>query len=313
MDENFLKDRQRALDLLALMEKHQRYFDFRIFSSAEAITAFGVDNLVRLGVNLIWIGVESSSQVGNYQKNKGIDAKGLIKELRSRGISVLASGILCLDHHTPNNIQDDIDFLVDLEADLVQFMLFTPLPVTALYLEHKRRGLLREDLPFEEWHGQKMLSWRHPHFPGDSPEKWINAAFRKEYEENGSSIHRLVDTSFRGYLRLAAMENRDHCLEHRMKNLARKTRLWSCILPTVAKYAVNEREREKAIELQRKIETVFPRTIVEKFLSVAGRVMAGSWQLRVKMMGDMIQPATIVTKYRRNRPRSAALPQAASF
>jgi len=313
MDENFLKDKQRALDLLALTEKHQRFFDFRIFSSAEAITAFGVDNLVRLGVNLIWIGVESSSQEGNYQKNKGIDAKHLIRELRCRGISVLASGILCLDHHTQDNIQEDIDFLVGLEADLVQFMLFTPLPVTALYLEHKRRGLLREDLPFEEWHGQKMLAWRHPHFPGDSAEKWINAAFRQDFEENGSSIRRLVDTSFQGYLRLAAMDERDRCLEHRMQNLARQTRLWSCILPTVAKYAVNEREREKAIELYRKIETALPRTIVERFLSVAGRLLAARWNLRVKMRGDAIQPATIVTKYRRNRPRSAALPQAASF
>lgn len=313
MDENFLKDKQRALDFLALTEKHQRYFDFRIFSSAEAITDFGVDNLVRLGVNLIWIGVESSSQEGNYQKNKGIDAKSLIKELRSRGISVLASGILCLDHHTPDNIQQDIDFLVGLEADLVQFMLFTPLPVTALYLEHKRRGLLREDLPFEEWHGQKMLAWRHPHFPGDSAEKWINAAFRQDYEENGSSIHRLVDTTFQGYLRLAAMDKRDRCLEHRMQNLARQTRLWSCILPTVAKYAVNEREREQAVELQRKINSVLPRTIGERFLSVAGRLLAARWQLRVKMRGDAIQPATIVTRYQRNRPRSAALPQAASI
>jgi hypothetical protein len=313
MDENFLKDRQRALDLLAEMEKHQRFFDFKIFSSAEAITAFGVDNLVRLGVNFVWIGVESSSQEGNYQKNKGIDAKRLIKELKSRGISVLASGILCLDHHTPDNIQEDIDFLVGLEADLVQFMLFTPLPVTALYLEHKRRGLLREDLPFEEWHGQKMLAWRHPHFPGDSAEKWLNAAFRKDFEENGSSIHRLVDTSFEGYLRLAAMDKRDSCLEHRMQHLARQTRIWSCILPTVAKHAVNEIERDKAIELQRKIEAVFPRTIVERFLTVVARLLAARWKLRVKVRGDMIQPATIVTQYRRSSPKSVALPQAASI
>jgi hypothetical protein len=225
---------------------------------------------------------------------------------------------LCLDHHTPDNIQQDIDFLVGLEADLVQFMLFTPLPVTALYLEHKRRGLLREDLPFEEWHGQKMLgqkmlAWRHPHFPGDSAEKWIKAAFRQDFEENGSSIHRLVDTSFQGYLRLAAMDKRDHCLEHRMQKLARQTRLWSCILPTVAKYAANDKERKNAIELQRKIESALPRTIVERFLSVAGRLLAARWNLRVKMRGDAIQPATIVTQSRRSRPRPAALPKAASF
>ena len=114
MDENFLKDRDRALDLVAEMEAHERFFEFQIFSSAEAITAFGVDNLERLGVTFIWIGVESSSEEGNFAKNHGIDPRKLVKELRDRGIIVLASGILCAEHHTPENIGKDIDFMVQL-------------------------------------------------------------------------------------------------------------------------------------------------------------------------------------------------------
>ena len=42
MDENFLKYKERAVELLELMEKENRFFNFSIFSSAEAITAFGV-------------------------------------------------------------------------------------------------------------------------------------------------------------------------------------------------------------------------------------------------------------------------------
>jgi len=49
MDENFLKDRARASELLAEMEKHQRWFNFYTSSSAEAITAFGIENMARLG------------------------------------------------------------------------------------------------------------------------------------------------------------------------------------------------------------------------------------------------------------------------
>jgi hypothetical protein len=35
-----------------------------------------------------------------------------------------------MEHHTPDNMQEDIDHLIDLESDFVQFMLLTPLPTT---------------------------------------------------------------------------------------------------------------------------------------------------------------------------------------
>jgi radical SAM superfamily enzyme YgiQ (UPF0313 family) len=41
LDENFLKMKDRALELLELMEKNHRNFSFSIFSSAETLTATG--------------------------------------------------------------------------------------------------------------------------------------------------------------------------------------------------------------------------------------------------------------------------------
>ena len=109
MDENFLKDTARARDLLARMERTGRRFRFQVFSSAEAILAFGLDELVRLGVDFVWMGVECKSRLANFAKNEGVDPAPLVRGLRDRGISVLASGILCMEHHTPDNIQEDID------------------------------------------------------------------------------------------------------------------------------------------------------------------------------------------------------------
>ena len=298
LDENFLKDRHRALALLSEMERHGRYFTFHIFSSAETVTAFGVDNLVRLGVNFVWIGFEASSSKGNFEKNKGIDAQRLTKQLRDRGIIVLASGILCQEHHTQKNIQTDIDFMVALEADLVQFMLLTPLPVTALYQDHKKRGLLREDLPFEEWHGQKYLAYRHPEFPGDSAEKWLMAAFRKDYEVNSSSMYRVVDTVFRGYRHLAGLSRSDACLKTRMEQFRHRSIEYAGILPLVAKYAVNETERTRATVLDREITALFGQpTLKERLRRVAIRALAMRWKLRCDFFGDRIQPPTIVTRY----------------
>lgn len=297
MDENFLKDRDRAMDLLHEMEKHRRWFQFRGFSSAEAIQAFGLDNLVRLGMDLIWIGFESKD-CGAYAKNAGIDARQMVRDLRDRGIAVLASGILCSEQHTAKTVKEEIDYLVSLQADLVQFMLFTALPVTQLYRDFLATGTLRENLPFEEWHGQKHLNYRHPEFPGDAPERILNLAFRQDYEVNFSSIYRTSETVVRGYRTLAAWPNRDACLEARLGQMAHKVRTYCQLLPLVVRYAVNEQEREKALALDRERRMLLGApSPAEHWRRFGAGVCSFLWALRRRWRGDEMQPATIVTRY----------------
>jgi len=307
MDENFLKDTRRARELLERMEREQRFFKFQIFSSAEAIMAFGLDELVRLGVTFVWMGVETKNREANFSKNAGVDPKWLVRELRERGINVLASGILCMEHHTQQNIQEDIDHLVDLEADFTQFMLLTPLPTTALYEEKKAAGLLREELPFEEWHGQKMLNYRHPHFPGDAAERWITQAFRQEYAENSSSIYRVTETALRGYLHLAGVEKRDACLEARLEQARERLAEYALILPVVERHAVNQLERERVVDLTRRIaETLGKPGVKVRAIHLAIRALAARWRWRVWLRGDAIQPKTIRTRYTAARCAQAA-------
>jgi len=298
MDENFLKDRQRALDLLGLMERHGRTFQFNIFSSAEAITAFGVDNMQRLGVGFVWIGVESCSATGNFDKNVGIDPRRLVAELQARGILVLASGILCQEHHTPDNIQQDIDFMVGLRADFVQFMLLTPLPTTGLYLSQKRRGLLRDDLPWEDNHGQTHLAYRHPHFPGEAADRWMKAAFRQDHEVNSSSMFRVVRTSFLGHQRLRARTDRDALLDARLRQLEARLRIWSGMLTSLQRFGVNDTERRRARELCEAIDAALPPKAWQRAVRLLSPLFTARWKLRTALRGDMIQPPAIVTHYR---------------
>jgi radical SAM superfamily enzyme YgiQ (UPF0313 family) len=298
MDENFLKDKERAMELLEEMERHGRYFNFYLFSSAETIVAFGIEKLVRLGVVSLWIGFESKTRQGLFTKNDGIDAKKLVRELRDHGISVLASGILCMEHHTPDNMQEDIDFLVGLESDLVQFMLLLPLPVTAIYERFKARGLIDMNIPYEEWHGQKLLTWHHPAFAGEEPARWLAAAFRKDYEANSSSLYRYAETALRGYEKLAAMPNRDANLEARLGQARERAVQYGLTLPAIARFAVNDLERERAHRLDGRMRSAFGPLTVRQRLERAGAVTcAAAWRLRVKLVGDGLQPKTIVTKY----------------
>jgi len=298
MDENFLKDRARAMELIEEMERHRRFFSFYLFSSAETIVAFGIDNLVRLGVLSLWIGFESKTRQGLFSKNDGIDAKKLVADLRDRGISVLASGILCMEHHTPDNMQEDIDFLVGLESDLVQFMLLLPLPVTAVYERFKARGWLDMTVPFEEWHGQKLIPWRHPAFAPEEPARWLAAAFRKDYEANSSSMYRYAETALRGYEALAAVPPGDPNLDARREQARERAVQYGLTLGAVAAGAVNDLERERARRLDARMRLALgPLTPKERVERAAAIVLAAAWRLRVKLRGDGIQPKTILTKY----------------
>lgn len=210
MDENFLKQQQRARELLAEMEAHGRPYVFDLFSSAETIRKVGVDFLVRLGVRMLWIGVESRANV--YSKTDGIDIRALVAELQSKGIVVQASSILFMDHHDQKSIHEDIDWVISLESDLVQFMNFTPIPPTRAFEEFSAQGRMKT-LAYRHLHGQGELNFEHPHFKDPKDHVRITReAFRKKYLTHGPGVLSMALTAIRGY-REAKRQ-----LEERQKN-----------------------------------------------------------------------------------------------
>ena len=301
MDENFFKQEGRARELLALMEYHRRPFRFGLFSSAEAIESFGVENMVRLGVDFVWIGAESRKET--YAKNQGRDLPALVRSLRDHGILVLASGILFLEHHTPENIQDDIDFMIELQADMTQFMMFTAMPVTALYQEFKDKGLLDFDLPYEEWHGQHNLNWRHPHFSSEEARRVLDDAFRQEYDRNSSSILRIAQTALRGLANLEGPARTDPWLAIRRGQILAYAQQVRLLLPTLGRFAHNPLEKSRVVELIQTFELVLgPMPLGARVLSMAALAVAGVQTLRTALFGDMHQPSVRLTRYRWPRP-----------
>jgi hypothetical protein len=295
LDENFLKYRERAEELLKLMEEHRKQWSFGLFSSAESISQYGMDALLRLGIFFMWIGVESKRHV--YAKNKGVDLRQLIRGLRSHGIAVLASGILFLDHHTPENIDEDIDFLVGLEADFVQFMELGPLPGTALYQRMEKSGQLRHDIPFEEWHGQHQIWFDHPSFTRPETERWLREAFRRDYTVNGPSMLRMAETYLSGYKRLS--DSTDPYLRQRGELL--RVRLldhWPS-LPVIARMAPTPEARLRARRLGEELTRLFgpmdPATLAK---SAAVAATAATEAARLAIVGSVRQPPTRWSPYR---------------
>ena len=199
MDENFLLQRQRAMDLLTLMKAAGKSWAFHIFSSANAIRKYSYEELVELGVSSIWLGLESAQS--GYAKLEGADTLRLTRELREHGIVLLGSTILGLEHHTPENIGEEIERAVAHQTDLHQFMLYTAVPGTPLYSEMEEQGRLLNDVDLADVHGQDRFNFRHAAISREESKKFLASAFRWDFERNGPSLFRVCRTTFQGWMR----------------------------------------------------------------------------------------------------------------
>ena len=201
MDENFLFDRKRALELLALMEQHAKPWSLYIFSSANVLRHYTPDELVRLGLSWVWIGLEGKDS--RYAKLKKTDTHAMVRELQSHGIRVLGSTIIGLEEHTPENIDAVVEFAVSHATEFHQFMLYTPTPGTPLFAEHQAAGSLKSlaEVNVSDIHGQGQFSFYHPHITEGQEGEFLMRAFRRDLAVNGPSIVRIVRTTLRGWKR----------------------------------------------------------------------------------------------------------------
>jgi len=198
MDENFLLQRRRALELLRRMEEGGKSWDLYVFSSANAIRKYTMDELVRLGVAWMWLGLESPQS--GYAKLSGSDTKTLCRELQQNGIKLLGSTIIGMEHHTPENIQEEIDYAISHGTDFHQFMLYTPVPGTPLYQQIKSEGRLL-DVDLADIHGQHKFNFQHPAISRDASKEYLDHAFQRDFDVNGPSLFRICKTTLEGWRR----------------------------------------------------------------------------------------------------------------
>ncbi len=201
LDENFLLHRRRALRLLELMQTHGKSWMLNVFSSARVLRSYTMEQLVGLGIGWVWMGIEG--QNSRYRKLEDVDTRELVKDLQSHGIRVLGSSIIGLEDHTPENIDAVIEHAVRHATDFHQFMLYTPVPGTPLHNVHQQNGTLlsEEDFPPADTHGQYRFNYRHAHIKAGQEEGFLLRAFKRDFQENGPSLGRLIRTLLTGWQR----------------------------------------------------------------------------------------------------------------
>ena len=199
MDDNFLLQKQRVLRLLQLMQEHEKAWALYAFGSADILKSYTMEQLVGLGISWLWIGLEGKSS--QYEKLNGVDTQSLVRHLRAHGIRVMGSSIIGLEEHTPQNIDEVIDWAVSHEADFHQFMLYTPTPGTPFYEEMSQKNALlsESEIEWADIHGQWRFNYNHPHIKGGQESEFLLRAFKRDFEINGPSIVRMISTLMNGW------------------------------------------------------------------------------------------------------------------
>ncbi|MGD0467398.1 MAG: radical SAM protein [Terriglobales bacterium] len=257
MDENFLLHRTRAMRLLELMREAGKSWELSVFASANAIRKYTMLELVELGVSWVWMGLESPK--AGYSKLQGNDVRQLTRELREHGIRVQGSTIVGLEHHTPDNIVEEIESAVAHQTDFHQFMLYTPVPGTPLYQEMAEQGRLLPDIDFADVHGQYKFNFRHAAISREDSKRFLDWAFWRDFEKNGPSLYRMCQTMLQGWRRYK--DYPDPRVRERFEREVKKlSSAYNAALWVMEKEfkKVNRSVSERIHKLRREVEKEFP-------------------------------------------------------
>jgi len=296
MDENFLLNRPRAMQLLARMKEAGKSWSLYVFSSANAIAKYSMEELIQLGVSWIWLGLESPKS--SYAKLRNTDTQELASRLRQNGIKLLGSTIVGLEHHTPENIEQEIEYAVGHGTDFHQFMLYTPVPGTPLFQQMQDEGRMLEGIDLADIHGQFKFNFQHAAISRDESKRLLDWAFRFDFERNGPSLFRICDTIFQGWKRYK--NHPDARVRQRMASEAVKLRttydaaLWVMerrLKKTNAAVSLRIRELRREIEHEFGAVTRLVRALTGPFL-----LWSSKREDRALAHGKTYEPQTFVDR-----------------
>ncbi len=296
MDENFLLHRTRAMRLLELMKQAGKSWELSVFSSANAIRKYTMLELVELGVSWVWMGLESPK--AGYSKLQGNDVLQLTRELREHGIRVQGSTIVGLEHHTPDNIVEEIEAAIAHQTDFHQFMLYTPVPGTPLYKEMSDQGRLLTDMDPADIHGQFKFNFRHAAISRDDSKKFLDLAFWRDFEANGPSLYRMCRTVLNGWQRYK--NHPDPRVRERFAREAKKLNsAYNGALWAMEKEfkKVNRSVSDQIHKLRREVEKEFP--VVARLTAAAlGPVLLWSTRREERRLakGCTYEPPTFIER-----------------
>lgn len=185
-----------------------------------------------------------------------------------------------------------------LRPDFAQFMQLGPLPETALYKEYKENGKLRTDIPYEEWHGQHRIWFDHPDFTQEESQHILKEAFQRDFHQLGPSIMRMCDTYITGYEH--TLKYQDPWKKKRNEKLKGYSAGFYSAIDIMKPYLPNKKTRTLAMDIEEKyIRMLGRKTAAQSAVTKLGKSFALKEHLKSKLFGNVRQPSTYLTAFRK--------------
>jgi hypothetical protein len=210
-DEDLFLDADYVRELGRLIRSDRKTWGIRwfTFGSVRTLSQFEPEELRECGLGGVWIGVESGmsdeadgqkvSKTGFAKREGHKSPPQLFEELRRHGVETIGSMILGFDFHTPENIEQDIDYFVSLKPVFYQVGPLTPCPGTALYRQLHRDGRILPHYDFEHFHLWKDDVSTFAHFAPGEIRKFYDLTHERLRTRNGPPVVQVCESNLLAY------------------------------------------------------------------------------------------------------------------
>jgi len=210
LDEDFLLNKQRAMEFRDCVIKGGKKLSIFAFSSIKAISQYTVEEILEMGIDGFWIGYEGTRS--NYAKQQGRPIADILTEFREHGITVLTSMIVGFDYQNQAVVAEELDALMKVKPALAQFLIYGPVPGTPFYERIIKDNLLQEvyttnkDLFYRRADGFRTMI-KHPTLSPKQIEEIQRWCFEQDFQRLGPSIYRVLEARLLGYQKLKHSPN----------------------------------------------------------------------------------------------------------
>jgi len=303
-EEDFLLYKEHVAQFSTLMRNNSDDpFYYGCFASIRAMSEYDLPELVASGFDHVWVGVESAT--GYFRKQSGSrDVRDLMEELNDLGVTTTCSMIFGLDHHTPENIDQEGDFIIELYPSTAQISNLIPPEGTELHRKLSAQQRIRDEGPLESDLYSDILV--HPRFQRGELTTAIFRNYKRLHDTLGPGVFRTANTWLRGYRNLKRstlplLQRKAHTLAERLQGVR-------AVFLDTGPFLPNDQVRERVTEFNAKLaeELGAPSPAQQAMGRLIGRVFAVEQQRRRLYGEPQPEPALTVTRYGHGRPAAKA-------
>ena len=184
VDDTFTLSKKRVDKICNMILERDLDIKWVCSSRVNTITKELIKTMKKAGCYGIVFGIESGNQaiLNRINKNTTLDqSKNAIQLSKKEGLITVGDFMIGLPDDTLETVTQTINFAIELNPDRALFSMTTPFPGTTLYNEYLEKGLLKDNLTWDEFSLHTGTKFRNENLTAQEIEKLYLAAKRRFY------------------------------------------------------------------------------------------------------------------------------------